>query len=111
MNEFGAKKNILSRLNGIHFSILFFLVLIIFFVHMVSNISSDTVSRQEESLSQALSRCIVSCYCVEGTYPPNVAYLINHYGLLYDDDTFFIDYRFEGSNIYPDVSVLRRAGK
>ena len=93
---------------SIHFSILFFVVLIIYFVFAINGISEDTVDRQQSSLELALNRGIVSCYSVEGTYPPNLDYLVNHYGLLYDKDTFFVDYQAIGSNIYPDVTIIRK---
>lgn len=96
---------------GIHFSVLFFIVLLVFFLYMVTDISDDAVSRQESSLNSALNRAIVSCYCVEGTYPPNLQYIVDHYGLIYDDNTFFVDYRPIGSNIYPEVTVIRKGGK
>ena len=51
---------------------------------------------------------IVNCYCVEGTYPPSLSYLTEHYGLTYDKDLFFVDYQAIGSNIFPDVTVIRK---
>ena len=95
----------------IHFSVLVFIAVFVFFLFMLGNISSDTKARQEESLNSAVHRCIVSCYCVEGTYPPNLDYMINHYGLTYDKSAFFIDYRSDGSNIYPEVVIIRKGEK
>lgn len=100
-----------SRFTGIHFSVLLFIVLLIFFLYMVTGISDDAIERQEASLSSALNRAIVSCYCVEGTYPPNLNYIEEHYGLLYDSDVFFVDYRPIGSNIYPEVAIIRKGGE
>lgn len=96
---------------SIHFSVLLFIVLLIFFVYMVTGISDDAVARQETSLNSALNRAIVSCYCVEGTYPPNLQYIVEHYGLIYDENTFFVDYRPIGSNIYPEVAVIRKGAQ
>jgi len=55
-------------------------------------------------------QCISQCYAVEGCYPPSLEYLEQHYGLLYDEDSFFIDYEYYGSNLLPEVTVLRRTG-
>ena len=30
------------------------------------------------------------------------------YGLIYDDSLFFVDYRTQGSNIYPEVTIIER---
>ncbi len=108
MSRFSKLKNSIS---GVHLSVLIFIVLFFFFLKMISGISSDTLDREEVSLKTALNRAIVSCYCIEGTYPPSLDYIKEHYGLIYDDETFFVDYTPIGSNIYPDVTILRREGE
>lgn len=111
MYRFIERKSLKNYFSGIHFSILFFLVLIIYFSISIQSISEDTLDRQQESLESALNRSIVSCYCVEGTYPPSLSYLIEHYGITYDHNSFFVDYQPIGSNIYPDVTIIRKAKK
>lgn len=108
MYHFAQKTTIKKRTTGIFFSILLFVVLAFYFVSAINGISADTLDRQEQSLDSALNRAIVSCYCVEGTYPPNLDYLISHYGITYDKNSFFIDYQAIGSNIYPDVTIIRK---
>jgi hypothetical protein len=46
---------------------------------------------------------------VEGTYPPSLEYLKEHYGLIYDEESYYIDYTAIGSNIMPDVTILPRS--
>jgi len=111
MYRFNQESKLKRNFSGIHFSILLFIVLFIYFLYMLGNISKDTLDRQQESLETALNRSIVSCYCVEGTYPPSLDYIVEHYGLTYDSETFFVDYIAIGSNIYPDVTVMRREGE
>ncbi len=77
-----------------------------FFIGVV-RIERSTIDKQQESLETALERDIIQCYCLEGTYPPSLDYLKNHYGLTYDEDYFFVDYRPIASNLYPDVTILR----
>ena len=108
MYRFSETNSIKRHFSGIHFSILLFIVLFVFFLYMLGNISTETLDRQETSLNEALNRSIVSCYCIEGTYPPSLSYIEEHYGLTYDKETFFVDYTPIGSNIYPDVTVIRR---
>ncbi len=81
-------------------------IITIFFLG-VNSISKVNIDKQEESLRSAMERDIVQCYSLEGVYPPSLEYLETHYGLVYDKDLFFIDYRPVASNIYPDVTVLR----
>lgn len=110
MYRFSQGSKLKSKFSGIYVMILIFVVLFFVFLHSLGSITEDTLSRQEESLNVAINRSIVSCYCVEGTYPPSLQYLKDHYGLTYDDETFFVDYTAIGSNIYPDVTVIRRKG-
>lgn len=109
MYRFNDGKKVQSFFSGIHLSILIFVVLFFFFIIMLGRISDTTLDRQEESLNTAINHCIVSCYCIEGTYPPSLSYMEEHYGLTYDRSLFFVDYQAIGSNIYPDVTVIRKA--
>ena len=111
MRKIGGEKIAKNSGLGIQFSIALFVLLFVFFLYMLGNISKETLDRQEKSLNTAINRSIVSCYCVEGTYPPSLEYIEEHYGLIYDKDTFFVDYQIFGSNIYPDVTILRKEGR
>ncbi len=66
-------------------------------------------SEQKQLLETAVTRCITECYALEGAYPPDIDYLIHHYGLTYDSSQYFIDYQYIGSNLRPDVTILQKA--
>lgn len=110
MNRFEQKK--LSPLRRFIFllPILAFILLFLLFLRGVGSVSESTLHKQQESLETALERSISQCYAVEGCYPPSIQYLQEHYGLLYDEDSFFVDYEYYGSNLLPEVTVLRRTG-
>lgn len=80
------------------------------FYRGILSVSEANLEKQQESLENALSRSITQCYAVEGTYPPSLSYLEEHYGLTYNRELFYVDYRPIGSNIMPDVTVLPRTG-
>lgn len=106
--RYHQKRSFLQNISPTHCTILFFAGLLFLFFILVASISEDTIDRQEEALTNALHRNIVSCYCVEGTYPPSLDYILEHYGLTYDSDSFFVDYKPIGANIYPDVTIIRK---
>lgn len=83
------------------------LVLILFLLGITS-INQTTLDKQQESLENAINRNIIHCYAVEGFYPPSLQYMEENYGLTYDKDLFFVDYRPIGANIRPDVTILVR---
>lgn len=57
-------------------------------------------------LEQALRRTAVACYAAEGAYPPDLAHMVNHYGLQYDETRFQVYYHIFASNLMPDITVL-----
>ena len=56
-----------------------------------SKLSDDNTKRSKSTLERALTRSITQCYALEGTYPPDINYLTDHYGLTYDSDYYYID--------------------
>ena len=86
-------------------------MILLFFLAGVRSVNETTLSKQKESLEVALERSISQCYAVEGVYPPSLQYLIDHYGVVYDTNLFFVDYEYFGSNLMPDVSVVKKTNQ
>ena len=74
----------------------------------IEKFSKDTTQRQQEALENALHQGIVYSYTLEGIFPACLEYLKEHYGLIYNEDLFFVDYRLQGANIFPDVTIIPR---
>lgn len=109
MNRFTQSKTIsLSHIWQL-LCILFIAGFVIFFIRGVNSVDNTTSSEQAKSLETAVRRSVAQCYAVEGTYPPSLDYLKEHYGLIYDEDAFYIDYTAIGSNIMPDITILPRS--
>ena len=108
MNRF-EKPSILRKIQKLSLPLLGFILLFIVFIKGIASVSETTIDKQKESLTTALNRSITQCYAVEGTYPPSLDYLKDHYGLMYDENLFYVDYNAIGSNIRPDVTVIRRS--
>ena len=73
-------------------SLLLFLFLILLFTLGTSSLNQD----------------ITYCYATTGRYPESLEAIKKDYGLIYDDSLFFVDYRTQGSNIYPEVTIIER---
>lgn len=95
---------------GLAVSVAVFLAVIIAFLAMLESVSGSTDRRQRESLERALNRCVTYCYAVEGEYPPSLSYIRQNYGLYYDESRFFVDYRYLGGNMLPDITILEKEG-
>ena len=108
MNRFNKdeKFNILRRISKF-LPLVLGIIVVVVFLYGVNYVSSSSYEGQLESLQNAVSRDVAQCYAVEGTYPPNIDYLYDHYGLTYNEDLFYVDYQFIGSNMYPDITIIQ----
>lgn len=97
-----------SNLRGPILSICIFGLLFWGFFFAVEHFSEETKLRQLESLENAIQQSIVYCYTLEGSYPESLEYMKEHYGLTYNEELFFVDYRLQGANILPDVTIIQR---
>lgn len=108
MNRFEQTRPPVRRTIAFLLPIAAFLLLLVLFLQGIRSVNDTTLAKQQESLETALNRSISQCYAVEGVYPPSLEYLVSHYGLTYDADTFLVDYEYYGGNLLPDVTVLRK---
>lgn len=109
MERFQYKKDKHSQRNYLISLVVFVLIFSIFYFG-IQSVSSRTDKEQLSSLKNALQRSITHCYAVEGTYPESLAYLEEHYGISYDEDKYFVDYRPSAANIMPDVTIIKKKG-
>lgn len=66
----------------------------------------NTDARNTDAIQAAILRSATLCYALEGSYPPDLAYLEKKYGLVLDHKRFNYMYETFGSNIRPEVKVL-----
>lgn len=64
--------------------------------------------RQLSAVRSAVQAAAVHCYALEGSYPPNLAYLQRNYGLVLDTEHFIYDYSVFAPNIPPEIHVFSK---
>ena len=74
----------------------------------LDSVSEGTARRQRESLERALNRCVTWCYAERGSYPESLEDMKENYGLAYDEEHFFVDYRNHGGNMLPDITIIEK---
>lgn len=84
------------------------LVLLLCFVIAVSRLKQGADAEGKQQLEEALRRTAVACYASEGFYPPSVDYMVQHYGLQYDEDAYRVHYEIFASNLMPEITVVER---
>lgn len=99
------KKNISRLLRALLFPLLV-LCIALYFLTALSNFDADKALEDKQQLEEALNRAAVSCYAIEGAYPPDLEYLVERYGVQINHDLFTVKYEFIASNLMPDITVL-----
>ncbi len=72
-------------------------------------VDSLNAGRSQEALTrltQAIRRSSVACYAAEGSYPEDLDYLKEHYGLQIDEERYTVFYEPVGANLMPQITVL-----
>jgi hypothetical protein len=87
-----------------------FLAIVLLFVFAFASVSSRSAAEETVVLERALRRAIVTCYAVEGKYPPNLDYLYDNYGITVDENRFAVFYDVFASNVMPSFSVQTIGG-
>lgn len=108
MDRFSDRKK--RSFSGFLLPFLLFLVIFALAFWGISSISDTTAEKEMEGLKQTVYRDIVHCYAAEGYYPSDIEYLKEHYGLTWNEERYWIDYQPVGSNLMPDVTVVKRGG-
>ena len=106
MNRFMGGNRFVRIARKIHLTFIVFAVTIVLVLLGLSSIAGKADKSRKESLELALQKDIMHCYAIEGTYPPSLDYIAEHYGLVYDEDAFFVDYQANGANLMPDVTII-----
>ena len=69
----------------------------------------EQMQKQECALLlEQIRNAAIGCYASEGRYPQSIEYLVEHYGLIYDEDRYSVLYDAFASNIMPDIDVRIR---
>jgi hypothetical protein len=74
-------------------------------VVLLGYVEETSEEAQIGMVRNAVRNAVLTCYAVEGAYPQDVEYLIDNYGLAYDQNRFFISYDAFASNVFPDIRV------
>jgi hypothetical protein len=87
---------------------LIFGAVIVALVVLTQQIARDSADQRRQQVESAIQRALSLCYAQEGFYPAKLDYLIDHYGIIVDPNTYFVYYKTFGANIRPDVTVYER---
>ena len=77
----------------------------------IGGMQSAEQKQKEEALriaEESIMRGAVSCYTLEGFYPPDYEYLKENYGIRVNEEKYTVFYSVFASNMMPDVTVVEK---
>ena len=81
-------------------------LVVLAFLTGISNLTQGRAQEDQAQLEEVLRRSAVACYAAEGIYPPDLAYLEEHYGVQIDKERYTVIYEVFASNLMPDITIL-----
>ncbi len=101
------KKSLFNILPGI-LAPLVVVGILLGFLSGVSDLAGGHSQEEKHQLEDVLHRAAVACYSVEGFYPPDLAYLEEHYGVQINRHRYTVSYVAVAENLMPDITVLEK---
>lgn len=93
---------------GVAATLAVFALLLALSILVLGRVDTASARAQADMVRDAIHNALVTCYAVEGSYPDDLGYLKENYGLAYDEERFFVYYDAFASNILPEVRVNMR---
>lgn len=90
---------------------LFIAVMVIIALYSVltmDKVVSWNSDAQSARIKEAIEMACVQCYAIEGSYPPDLEYLRDNYGIVLDHDRYYYYYEVFASNVMPVVEVYEK---
>lgn len=98
------------RLKNIQLYIMVIVILItvLLVLNGISSYDDNFTESEVDRVKETVEKYIIQCYATEGAYPPNIAYLSEHYGLILNEDKYIYEYEPVAENIKPIVQIFIR---
>ena len=90
------------------FSVLLLLLTLGIVLGSMPSVLENTRAEKRNMAEETLRRAVVSCYALEGRYPPDIDYLRRNYGVQISETDYIVHYEIFAENIMPEITVLER---
>lgn len=101
MNKHRSILSVLSQVMTLPFMAIAFFLL----VQGASGYTDTSNNINKTTVQDIVEKYAIQCYASEGSYPPDLEYLVENYGLILDEDLYVYEYDIFASNIMPEIIV------
>ncbi|MCK8061379.1 MULTISPECIES: hypothetical protein [unclassified Fusibacter] len=84
----------------------FVIIVILLLITALVNYTDAQGAKDMETERMTIEKYAIQCYASEGSYPPDIDYLVKNYGLILHRDDYVYFYEVFASNVLPDIRVL-----
>lgn len=103
------ENNSVAGLIGKIIAVIVAIAIVVLAVFAALNFVVPQISSQGTvSLKHAIVQSANQCYAIEGSYPYNLEYLENNYGLVVNHNDYSITYEVFADNVAPNVVVIEK---
>ncbi|MBD5117067.1 MAG: hypothetical protein HDT48_06125 [Ruminococcaceae bacterium] len=88
-------------------AVIIFILIAVIVILSVADISRTSEAEGLAITENSIRRAVITCYAQEGSYPPDIDYLKENYGLKISDD-YNVRYNIFASNLMPSITVTRK---
>ncbi len=88
-----------------YITMFFISVATLLLIFATDNFINDRSSYNMEEQKLTIQKFAIQCYSSEGSYPPNLEYLEENYGLVLNRQKYTYIYDVFASNVMPDIIV------
>ena len=106
MDIFETKRMHAKRIFRSIAPVIFTAVLCLIFYTGIAHTQTDSLAKEQITLSRALEGGAIRTYALTGRYPQSLEELLSDYHITYDSEKFVVEYVPNGSNLLPSISVL-----
>lgn len=90
----------------------FLLITVLLLGTTLLNYDEKNQAMNLEMTKKTITKYAIQCYASEGSYPPDLEYLEENYGLILDHDKYIYYYDAFASNVLPIIDIqMNMSGK
>ncbi len=90
-------------------TILFLVLIVVMSVPSIIQYKDKGKEINIEAIQKTVEKYVIQCYAAEGSYPADLYYLQENYGLILDEEQYSYQYEIFASNIMPEIKVVLKS--
>lgn len=88
----------------------FIIIVIFLLLGEITSYDEKNDALDQATVKDIVEKYVIQCYAYEGSYPPDLDYLADNYGLILNRKRYIYDYDIFAANIMPEIHILDNNG-